>query len=65
MTMRNRERIMLADVSDKLQEAIDIVATVIEGREGDEEGGVNFDLRMLYSGLVGLNDDVDEISYEL
>ena len=63
--MRNRERIMLADVSDKLQEAIDIVATVIEGREGDEEGGVNFDLRMLYGGLVGMVDDVEEISYEL
>jgi len=63
--MRNRERFMLEEVSEKLQEAIDIVATIIEGRDGDEEGGVNFDLRMLYGGLVGLNDDVDEISYEL
>ena len=63
--MRNRERIMLADVSEKLQEATDIVATILEGREGEEEGGVNFDLRMLYGGLVGLNDAVDEIQYEL
>ncbi len=63
--MRNRERIMLADVSEKLQEATDIVATILEGREGEEEGGVNFDLRMLYGGLVGMVDDVEEISYEL
>lgn len=63
--MRNRERMMLETVADKLQEAIDIVATILEGREGEEEGGVNFDLRMLYGGLVGLNDDVEEISYEL
>ena len=63
--MRNRERIMLADVSENLQEATDIVATILEGREGEEEGGVNFDLRMLYGGLVGMVDDVEEISYEL
>ena len=63
--MRNRERAMLADVSEKLQEATDIVATILEGRENEEEGGVNFDLRMLYGGLVGMVDDVDEISYEL
>jgi hypothetical protein len=63
--MRNRERMMLETVSDKLQEATDIVATILEGREGEEEGGVNFDLRMLYGGLVGMIDDVDEISYEL
>ena len=63
--MRNRERAMLADVSEKLQEATDIVATILEGRENEEEGGVNFELRMLYGGLVGMVDDVDEISYEL
>ena len=63
--MRNRERAMLADVSEKLQEATDIVATILEGRENEEEGGVNFDLRMLYGGLVGMVDDIDEISYEL
>ena len=63
--MRNRERIMLADVSEKLQEATDIFANILEGREGEEEGGVNFDLSMLYGGLVGMVDDVEEISYEL
>ena len=63
--MRNRERMMLEAVSEKLQEAIDLVATIVEGREDEEEDGVNFDLRMLYGGLIGLNDDVDEISYEL
>ena len=63
--MRNRERIMLADVSEKLQAETDIVATILEGREGEEEGGVNFDLRMLYGGLIGMVDDIDEISYEL
>jgi len=63
--MRNRERAMLESVSEKVQEAIDLVATILEGRENEEEGGVNFDLRMLYGGLVGMVDDIDEISYEL
>ena len=63
--MRNRERMLLEEVSDKVQAAIDIVATILEGRDDGAEGGVNFDLHMLYAGLVGLNDDVDEISYEL
>ena len=63
--MRNRERMMMATVSEKVQEASDLVATVLEGREGEEEGGVNFDLRMLYGGLIGMVDDIDEISYEL
>ena len=49
----------------KLQDATDIGASILEGREGEEEGGVNFDLRMLYGGLVGMVDDVEEISYEL
>ena len=52
-------------MSEKVQEAIDLVATILEGRENEEEGGVNFDLRMLYGGLVGMVDDIDEISYEL
>jgi hypothetical protein len=63
--MRNRERSMLDKVSVNLQEASDLVATILEGREGDEEGGVNYDLRILYGGLLGMIDDVDEISYEL
>lgn len=63
--MRNRERAMLESVSEKIQEAVDLVATILEGRENEEEGGVNFDLRMLYGGLVGMVDDIDEISYEL
>jgi hypothetical protein len=63
--MRNRERAMLETASEKMQEAVDLVATVLEGREGEDEGGVAFDLRMLYGGLMGLVDDIDEISYEL
>ena len=63
--MRNRERALLDEVADKLQTASDLVATILEGREDEEESGVNFDLRMLYGGLIGLVDDVDEINYEL
>ena len=63
--MRNRERFMLEEVSEKLQEATDLVASILEGREGDEEGGVNYDLRILYGGLIGMVDDVEEICYEL
>ena len=43
--MRNRERMILDEVADKLQTAADLLATVLEGRE-DEEGGVNSDLRI-------------------
>ena len=63
--MRNRERAILETASERIQEAVDLVATILEGREGEEEGGVNFDLRMLYGGLIGMVDDIDEISYEL
>ena len=62
--MRNRERMILDEVADKLQTAADLLATVLEGRE-DEEGGVNYDLRILYGGLIGMVDDVDEIQYDL
>jgi hypothetical protein len=62
--MRNRERAMLEDVANKLNDSADIVATLLEGRD-DEEGGVSYDLRILYTGLLGMVDDVDEISYEL
>ena len=62
--MRNRERMILDEVADKLQTAADLLATVLEGRE-DEVGGVNYDLRILYGGLIGMVDDVDEIQYEL
>tara|TARA_Y100000296_G_C5085746_1_gene212304 strand:- start:434 stop:628 length:195 start_codon:yes stop_codon:yes gene_type:complete len=64
--MRNRERAILEEVADKIHVASDLVATILEGREAfEEEGGVSFDLRMLYSGLIGMIDDIDEISYEL
>ena len=63
--MRSRERKMLDEVSDRLQEATDLVSSILENRENDEEGGVNYDLRMLYVGLIGMIDDVDEIQYEL
>ena len=56
---------MLDEVSDRLQEATDLVSSILENRENDEEGGVNYDLRMLYVGLIGMIDDVDEIQYEL
>jgi len=63
--MRSRERKMLDEVSERLQEATDLVSSILENRENDEEGGVNYDLRMLYVGLIGMIDDVDEIQYEL
>ena len=63
--MRSRERKMLDEVSDRLQEATDLVSSILENRENDEEGGVNYDLSMLYVGLIGMIDDVDEIQYEL
>ena len=63
--MRSRERKMLDEVADRLQEATDLVSSILENRENDEEGGVNYDLRMLYVGLIGMIDDVDEIQYEL
>ena len=62
--MRNRERALLEEVADKLVGSVDLVATVLEGRD-DEEGGVGYDLRILYAGLTGMLDDVEEFMYEL
>lgn len=63
--MRKRERTLLDEVAEKLQVASELVATILEGREDEEENGVVFDLRMLYAGLSGMLDDVEEITYEL
>ena len=62
--MRNRERAMLENVANKINEAADVIATLLEGRD-DEESGVGYDLRILYTNLLSMMDDVDEISYEL
>ena len=64
--MRNRERILLDEVNEKIREATDIVASILEGRDDDDdEGGVNFDLRMLYGGLIGMGDDIEDIIDEI
>ena len=63
--MRNRERILLDEVNEKIREATDIVASILEGRDDDDEGGVNFDLRMLYGGLIGMGDDIEDISNDI
>ena len=64
--MRNRERILLDEVSEKIRDATDIVASILEGRDDDDdEGGVNFDLRMLYGGLIGMGDDIEDISNDI
>jgi hypothetical protein len=62
--IRNRERMILEEVVEKLQVASDLVATILEGRADDEDDGVNFGLRMIYAGLAGLIDDVEEVSDE-
>ena len=62
--MRNRERAMLEEVINKLHASADIVATLLENRD-DEEGGVSYDLRVLYTTILSLIDDADEIYYEL
>ena len=62
--MRNRERAMLENVANKINESADVIATLLEGRD-DEESGVGYDLRILYTNLLSMIDDVDEISYEL
>ena len=62
--IRNRERIILEDVVDKLDVASDLVATILEGRADDDDDGVSFGLRMVYVGLRGLIDDVEEINDE-
>jgi hypothetical protein len=62
--MRNRERAMLENVANKINESADVIATLLEGRD-DEESGVGYDLRILYTNLLSMMDDVDEISYEL
>ena len=62
--IRNRERRILEEVADKLDVASDLVATILEGRADDDDDGVSFGLRLVYVGLRGLIDDVEEINDE-
>jgi flagellin-specific chaperone FliS len=63
--MRNRERDMVEEVADLLDKSADIIATLVETRDIDEEDAVGYDLRRLYSELNRLRDDVEDMGYEL
>ena len=63
--MRNKERTMIVDAEDFLQSAIDLVATVLEVRYEDDEGGVAYDLRVLYAKINDCIDDAREIAYDI
>ena len=63
--MRNKERTMIVSAEDFLQSAMDLVATVLETRYEDDEGGVAYDLRVLYSKINDCIDDTREIAYDL
>jgi len=63
--MRNRERSMMEEVADLLDRSADMIATLVETRNIDEEDAVGYDLRRLYSELNRLRDDVEDVAYEL
>ena len=62
--MRDRERSMIAEVSDLLGRSADIVATLIETRDVDEEDAAGYDLRIIYSELSRLIDVTKDLEYE-
>ena len=62
--MRNKERIMIENAEDHLESALDLVLAVIETRSDDEDG-VAYDLRVLYSKIHDCIDDTRDISYDI
>ena len=63
--MRDRERGMVAEVADLLDRSADIIATLIETRDVDEEDAIGYDLRIIYSELSRLIDVMKDMEYEL
>ena len=63
--MRDRERGMIAEVADLLGRSADMVATLIETRDVDEEDAAGYDLRIIYSELNRLIDVTKDLEYDL
>ena len=63
--IRDRERGMIAEVADLLGRSADIVATLIETRDVDEEDAAGYDLRIIYSELNRLIDVTKDLEYDL
>ena len=63
--MRDREQSMIAEVADLLGRSADIVATLIETRNVDEEDAAGYDLRIIYSELNRLIDVTKDLEYDL
>ena len=63
--MREQERGILAEVEDLIDRSADMIATLIETRDIDEEDAVGYDLRILYSELNRLIDVIKDTEYEL
>jgi hypothetical protein len=62
--MRDRERGMIAEVADLLGRSADMVATLVETRDVDEEDEVGYDLRIIYSELNRLIDVIKDMEYD-
>ena len=63
--MRDREQSMIAEVADLLGRSADMVATLIETHNVDEEDAAGYDLRIIYSELNRLIDVTKDLEYEL
>ena len=63
--MRDRERGIVAEVADLVDRSADMIATLIETRDVDEEDAVGYDLRIVYSELNRLRDVMKDIEYDL
>jgi len=62
--MRNKERAMLENAEDHLESAMDLVLAVLETRNDDDDG-MAYDLRILYSKIHDCIDDTRDISYDI
>ena len=63
--MRDRERGIVAEVADLVDRSADMIATLIETRDVDEEDAVGYDLRIVYSELNRLRDVMKDMEYDL
>ena len=55
---------MIENAEEHLESALDLIATVLESRPDDEDG-VSYDLRVLYSKVHDCIDDARDISYDI
>jgi len=62
--MRSKERSMVTSAEAHLESALDLVATILEGRSDDEDA-IAYELGVLYTKINDCIDDAREVGYDI